>query len=365
MPFFGHYVIALSIIIPIYYFNREKFHYKIAVIFVLNNWIGPDTVQAYFFLPYDFHYLIPYLFWALPLAFFYSYLSRFSISFEHRKFRIIDDQQKILNWRNAYLLTISGGILHTAAVAIFRSNLKFKFIENVFEPRLYQIQEYGMGVGIDSGPVHLFGYLFLILISLLIFLFFNRKLKDMLIFYSLFLFIVIISILFLGDDVAGEEFDIGVIFFAVIFIFIPLCLLFLVADSVHKQDLQTMKTKTLTERQIKRGLKIISISTLLISGILFTWGIFCFVKPDIIGEFFKMNTFGAKFLGIFVLLLATCALYSGVGLLFKLKSARLITTLILSFLLVFIYPLFAAFYLYQNDVRDFYENRMPSVEVKK
>ena len=362
MPFFGHFVIALSLIIPIYYFNREKFHYKIAVIFVLNNWIGPDTAHAYFFLPIDFHYLVPYLFWALPLAFFYSYLSRFSIKFENRKLCIIDDQQKVLNWRNAYLLTISGGILHTVADTIFRSNLKFKFIENVFEPRLYEIQEYGMGLGIDSGPVHLFGYLFLILMSLLIFLFFNRNLKDMLIFYTSFLLIVIVSIVLLGDDVAGEEFDIGVVFFAVIFIFIPLCLLFIVAESVFKQDPQSMNTKTLTENQIKRGLLIISIVDFVIAGMLFTWGVFCFTNPPIFEEFFKINTNAVIFLGIFVALLAICALYGGVGLFLRQKSARLITALIMSFLLVFIYPLFAALFLYQDDVRLLYENRISTKE---
>jgi len=217
MPFFGHFVIAMSIIIPIYYFNKEKFNYKIAIIFVLNNWIGPDTAQAYFFLPFDFHYLIPYLFWALPMAFFYSYISRFSIKYKNHKFHIVDDKQKVLNWRNAYLLMVSGGILHTVSDTIFRSNLKFKFIENIFEPRLPEIQNYGLGLGLDFGAVHLLGYLFLIFISFLIFFFFNRNLKDMLLFYSSYIIIVIVSILLLGDDLAGEEFDIGVIFFALIY----------------------------------------------------------------------------------------------------------------------------------------------------
>jgi len=357
MPFFGHFVIAMSIIIPIYYFNKEKFHYKVAVIFVLNNWIGPDSAQAYFFLPIDFHYLVPYLFWALPMAFFYSYISRFSIKFENRKFRVIDDKQKVLNWRNAYLLMISGGILHTVSDTIFRSNLKFKFIEDIFKPTLYEIQEYGMGFGFDSGAVHLLGYLILILMSFLIFLFFNRNLKDMLIFYSTYIIIVIVSILLLGDDLAGEEFDIGVIFFALIFIFIPLFLLFYVANSVFKQDPESIKTKNLTEKQIKGGLLIVSIFTLLISGVLLTWGVLCFTNSEIFEEFFKVNKNGVIFLGIFVLILGICALYGGIGIFLKQKSARIITAMMLSFLLVFIYPLFAVFYLYQDDVRTYYDKK--------
>jgi hypothetical protein len=186
----------------------------------------------------------------------------------------------------------------------------------------------------------------------------------MLIFYASFLLIVIVSIILLGDDVAGEEFDIGVVFIAVIFIFIPLCLLFIVAESVFKQDPQSINTKKLTENQIKRGLLIISIVDFVMAGILFTWGVFCFTSPPIFEEFFKINTNAVIFLGIFVTLLAISALYGGVGLFLKQKSARLITTLIMSFLLVFIYPLFAALYLYQDDVRSLYENRTSAKEVK-
>jgi len=186
----------------------------------------------------------------------------------------------------------------------------------------------------------------------------------MLIFYSIFLLIVIVSIVLLGDDVAGEEFDIGVVFFAVIFIFTPLCLLFIVAESVFKQDPQSMNTKTLTEMQIKQGLLIISIVDFVIAAILFTWGVFCFTSPPIFEEFFKINTNAVIFLGIFVTLLGICALYGGVGIFLRKKFARLTTALIMSFLLVFIYPLFAALYLYQNDVRLLYENRISAKEVK-
>jgi len=251
---------------------------------------------------------------------------------------------------------VSGGILHTVSDTIFRSNLKFKFIENIFEPRLPEIQNYGMGFGLDFGAVHLLGYLFLIFISFLIFFFFNRNIKDMLLFYSSYVIIVIVSILLLGDDLAGEEFDIGVIFFALIFIFTPLFILFYVANSVFKQDPESMKTKILSEKQIKNGLMLVSLFTLLISGILLTWGVFCFTNSEIFEEFFKINENGAIFLGIFVLLLAICSLYGGIGLLLKQKSARIITAVMMSFLLVFIYPLFAVFYLYQDDVRSYYEN---------
>ena len=47
----------------------------------------------------------------------------------------------------------------------------------------------------------------------------------------------------------------------------------------------------------------------------------------------------------------------GIGIFFKRKFARLITALMLSFLLVFIYPMFAVFYLYQDYVKTFYDKK--------
>jgi hypothetical protein len=118
-----------------------------------------------------------------------------------------------------------------------------------------------------------------------------------------------------------------------------------------------MKTRILSEKQIKRGLLSVSIITLLISGLLFTWGVLCFTNSEIFEEFFKVNESGVLFLGIFVLILAICALYGAIGLFFKRRSARIITALMLSFLLVFIYPMFAVFYLYQDDVKTFYDKK--------
>ncbi|MCG3220123.1 MAG: hypothetical protein H7641_01980 [Candidatus Heimdallarchaeota archaeon] len=147
MAFIGHFIVGLSIVIPIYYFNREKFSHKIAAIFVLCNWLGPDSVQAYFFLKWDFgyfewdfHYLIPFIIWGGILAFFYSYVSRFSVVRTKRFFRIKDDKNKTLNWGNAYLLVLFGGIIHTITDTLSRNNLKIKFMETIFEPTLFDMQ---------------------------------------------------------------------------------------------------------------------------------------------------------------------------------------------------------------------------------
>ncbi|MCK4285272.1 MAG: hypothetical protein KAX18_03675, partial [Candidatus Lokiarchaeota archaeon] len=139
----GHFIIAFSIIIPIIYFSGDKFNYKVAAIFIIGNWIGPDSSQAFGFLPIDFHYIIPYLIWAVPLALFFSYFSRFSVKRSERFFKMVDDGKRDVTWRNAYLLLVSSGLIHTITDALFRNNLKIKFLENIFEPTLPEIHRYG------------------------------------------------------------------------------------------------------------------------------------------------------------------------------------------------------------------------------
>ena len=47
----------------------------IAFIFILNNWIGPDSYWPYGYLPFDGHAILGFLFWAIPLSLFYAYLT--------------------------------------------------------------------------------------------------------------------------------------------------------------------------------------------------------------------------------------------------------------------------------------------------
>ena len=129
MPEAAHYIIGMSILIPLFYITDGKFNKKVAIIFLINNWIGPDLGQVYSKLfgiedavGIDFHWFIPFMFFAIPMGYFYSYMSRFSVtktSGAKGFLTIKDDVSKDVSWRNAYLLCLSGGLLHTIADAIF------------------------------------------------------------------------------------------------------------------------------------------------------------------------------------------------------------------------------------------------------
>ena len=74
MPGLGHLFFGLFLIIPILFIAKNQLNYKIAIIFVLTNWIGPDSFWPWnAIIPIDFHPLLGYIILAIPLALFYSY----------------------------------------------------------------------------------------------------------------------------------------------------------------------------------------------------------------------------------------------------------------------------------------------------
>ena len=66
MPGIAHLVFGLFIVIPIFYVARDKFSSKVALIFVLNNWIGPDSYWAWRFIPINAESIYGYLIWIIP-----------------------------------------------------------------------------------------------------------------------------------------------------------------------------------------------------------------------------------------------------------------------------------------------------------
>src|SRR6056297_1780268 len=157
MPEAGHFVLGLSILLPVFYLTDGKFNKKVAVVFLLNNWLGPDLGQVYSKLfqledltGLDFHWFIPFMLFAVPLAYFYSYFSRFSVERRNSFLKIVDDGKRDISWRNAYLLCLSGGLLHTIADAIFRKqvyNSTIKILDDFIQPDigdLFGLATYGL-----------------------------------------------------------------------------------------------------------------------------------------------------------------------------------------------------------------------------
>lgn len=347
MPEIGHFIIAFSIIIPILYFAGDKFNYKVAAIFIITNWIGPDSAQAYGFFPIDFHYLVPYFLWAGPLALFYSYLSRFSIKRSQNFFKLKDDGIRVISWKNSYLLCISAGLIHTISDTIFRNNLKIKFIEG-FSPTIFDLHRFGFFLEIELPILQIISYIILITITLLTVYIVDKNFKDILLFFISIIGLTLLIIFFLGEDVVGGEYDGGVVAFSFLFIFLPLFLLFYVAKDVNINP--RFETKTLNIGA-KFRLKIAMILSLLVSTILLLIGILGILFPSILQEILDFNKGTFLILGIIFLSLGSMGVFSALGLLLRCNYCRYYMIFICLIMTIFVFPLAILLYLCQNEIK--------------
>ncbi len=362
MAFFGHFVVGLSIIIPLYFFNREKFNHKVAAIFIISNWIGPDSAQAYFFLKWDFqtfewdfHYLLPFAIWGVLLAFFFSYMSRFSVVRSEKFFRIQDDLKKTLDWKNAYFLVLSGGIIHTITDTLTRNNLKIKFFETFFEPTLFDVQSWGADLGIQGKEVQLIAYLIMIILTFLLLFIFHQKPRDVIVYFVSLISIILIGGLAIGDGFLGGEYDIGTVFFSLIFIFTPLMLLMYVFNDVNKQSSEVLIEKqTEVSKPNVRKFYIVSGIVIVVTGLVLTLGVLSFLKVDLIVDSLNFDEIVFSILGISLIIIGSLGILSGIGLILKINAARYVTMVLFSFLLIFVFPLAIIFYLAQNNVKIFF-----------
>ncbi|MHA2170793.1 MAG: hypothetical protein ACXAB7_12935 [Candidatus Kariarchaeaceae archaeon] len=342
---FGHLIIGLSIAIPLSYLSKEKLSSNISLIFVLSNWIGPDSAQAYFFIPIDFHYLIPFIFWALPLASFYSYLSRFSFKSEGYFITINDNRAKELKWRQAYLITLSGAIIHTFSDALFRNDLKIKIIEGG-TPSIFDLHDLDWMSNSFVG-IELIGYFLLVSVTLTVMHLFHRDFIDLLVFFLSFIVIEAIAILVLGSKFVGNEYDLAVIIISFFFVFLPLMLLIFVANDVSQNE----KELIVAEKEQQANITKIIICILLIAigtGILGIWGLVNTASAQ------EMLDFDRKLIQIASLTFLALTLFAGIGaagLYVRAGWARNFVMFIFSLLILFVYPFVIVLYLAQDNVK--------------
>lgn len=352
----GHFIIGLAILIPIIYYTDGKFNNKVAAIFLINNWIGPDAGQAYKFLEdltgIDFHWYLPFLILALPMALFFSYFSRFSLKKTERFFSIIDDGRREVNWKNAYLLCVSGGALHTIADAIFRHRTydsTIKIFNHFIEPELgelYFIASYGTEVGILQAVP----FIVMLLVIFFAVYILDHDWKQVLLIYAIIGAFTISFALIFGDKVIGEEYDVALTILSTAFILVPLLLLFYV-----EKDVNTNPTPMIEEPRIRAelGLKIIILISLTIGSILSVLGILVIVSPSLL-DFLDISGALISLLSILVLSVGLIMIIGAFGLLFRINFARYLLMVVTSILFIFIFPLFIFYFLCQDNVKSLF-----------
>jgi len=354
----GHFVIGFAIIIPILYYTNGEFNKKVAAIFIINNWMGPDVGQAFGFLEsltgIDFHWFIPWMVFAIPLALVFSYMSRFSIERSERFFKIVDDGRIEVSWKNAYLLCAAGGLLHTIADAIFRHNTydsTIKFLDDVFQPKLGELF-YIANTGADVGVLQLLPFLIMIIIILFAVYIVDRDIKSIIVFYAIFCALTLTLPLVFGDKIVGEEYEVAVVFLSVLFIFLPLMFLFY-ADKDVRDNLTLAPARSRISPET--GLKFVGIITLLSAVALLLLGIIGLTNPLIIQSIADVGESLIITIGIVVICCGIAMCFAGIGIFMKKNFSRYILMLVCGLLVILIYPLIILFYLNQNDVKQLFE----------
>ena len=368
MPGISHLAFGLILVIPFMLFAKEKFNYKVAAIFILNNWVGPDSYWAWKFIPFEMHALLGFMLWAIPLALFYSYLSRFSFGWSGRFFTVVDDGKREVNLRNSYILCVAGGTLHllldslfhggSTGFHIFPSEMQ-TFFQDTFgitlvNPNLADINSWFTATYGFPDVLILFGFLSMLTVALLMLYFIRRELKVVLIFLFTLVAFILLSQILLGWNTFHEN-EFAATFYTFFFIFLPLIAFAYVMNDVNKNPREPSEPRVSGTTL----LRFMAILTLIIGAGFFIVGLSPFLAPSLMaGLFVDWFTLGdLLIIGPVVMVIAGLGVVSGVGLLLKNNYCRYYAMFLAVLLWFFVFPLAIALALSRSDVKELFEKK--------
>ncbi|MFX1268712.1 MAG: hypothetical protein ACFFAK_12190, partial [Promethearchaeota archaeon] len=227
MPTFGHLFYGFCVLIPLMYFTKNKFNYKVAIIFFINCLWGPDIVNLFFVTP--FHSILGFLILAIPYSLVWTYASRFSLVRSEKGFplKFEDSGIREVNWKNAYCVVAAAGLSHFFIDQFFHNELEMNLWSSMWGdiqiPHL-DILGWTWVPQHTLSPFYLVGDAIVIFVLLLSFYFIRKGFKDasklFLIATGLSLVLMVISPL-----VYYGEREFAVMFEIALYIFLPLMLI--------------------------------------------------------------------------------------------------------------------------------------------
>ncbi|MFX1275650.1 MAG: hypothetical protein ACFFBP_07915 [Promethearchaeota archaeon] len=356
VPGVAHLVFGLFIVIPIMFIAKDRFNYKVGVIFVINNLYGPDSFWAWRFIPIYAHTILGYLIWAIPLALFYSYLSRYSLHRSKYFLKLVDDGRREISWRHAYLLCVAGGILHfyidtfyhlgTPEVTLF-PNLSIPFDEFL----LWGVSS----IKISQGLIFI-GFILMVSIAILTIYFLRKEIKEMLFFLFAIIGLVFLLFFTIGGDIFGNELEIIAIGYNFFYLFLPLIFLVYVANFVHNNPRKASESPLI---DTELALKIIVITVILLMALFIYFGL-----DTIIGTHFINMMFGSSLsneilivIGSILIGAASLGLIGGIGLYFKNNFCRYLVILVSILQFLWIYPFTLTLFLCDKDIKKIFTSR--------
>ncbi|UYP45009.1 hypothetical protein NEF87_001294 [Candidatus Lokiarchaeum ossiferum] len=352
MPTFGHIVYGLCVLIPILYFARERFSYKLAFIFLMTNIFGPDITFLFGFIETGVHYIIGYIIVSIPLALVFSYISRFKMERSSKGFplTIMDEGIKEISWKNAFCASAAGGISHFFIDQMFHRELEMHVFPGI-DLQLQDIMEWSGDLYHTMNPIMVIGEA--IVVGMIIFsLFYLRKgYKETFIVFGIGTVLSIVLML-ISTEIYGGEREYAVIFCCVIYFLIPMFLLFYAARDVLDHPVEAAIP---SKMPAKTRLNIISSISLLLGVIMLAYGVVALtmsdVLVDLIGDSMDVTGTQLEILGIYYGSISLILVIGSIGLFFKNRICRYMVIFSSTYFLIFAFPLGIAFFLFEKDVK--------------
>lgn len=355
MPTFGHLFYGFCILIPLLYFTKNKFSYKIAFIFLFNNIYGPDMVALFVITP--FHSILGFLILALPYALAFSYGSRFSIVRSDKGFPLkFEDSGSIeLNWKNAYFVTAAGGLSHFFIDQFYHRELEMNLWNtlgiDLYLPHLDMLEWSGALYHYYSA-LRLIGVSIVVVTLILSLYFFSRGWKDSSLLFAVVSGLSLILMLITPLVYEGER-EFALMLQITLYILLPLFLLLYAARDVTDNPIGT-PYKPRIER--KTLLKIVAVISIIFSVFIILYAMIALIMPEFVASLFdeaappeivtSMIIHGA-FYGVFAIIF----LVGSVGLFFKKDIFRYMTITASLYFIIFGFPLVIALVLCEKDVK--------------
>lgn len=356
MPTFGHVFYGLCLLIPLMYYTKNKFNYKIAFIFLLNNLYGPDMVNLFFgYLP--FHGILSYIIIALPYAFVMSYASRFSLVKSDKGFPLKFEDGGIseVSWKNAFCLIMAGNLSHF-------------FIDQFFHPDYYMELWSSAYFNIHIDPVLFFdlsGDLLhtisplmfigdvIVIVTLILSIYFLRKgYKETAKIFSIAIALALLSMIFISPLTYFGEKEYAVMIQMGLYVFVPLFLLMYVARDIEDHPIEKPDEPKIARSKLYTIVAGLSTFFAIIMTLYASLAAF---MPDLIAGIFgdtSAETINSiRIFGTIYFIIALILLVGSIGLFFKVRIFRYITIAAASYFIIFGFPFAIALFLCEKDVK--------------
>jgi len=356
MPTFGHLFYGLCLLIPLMYLMRDKFSYKVAIIFFINNLWGPDIVNLFFVTP--FHSILGFLILAIPYSLVWTYASRFSLIRSEKGFplKFEDSGIREVKWKNAYCLVAAGGFSHFFIDQFFHNELEMNLWDSLwgdFKIPHVDILNWTWIQQHTLSPLYLIGDALVVVILLLSFYFLRKGYKDT---FKMFLIASGLSLLLMlgvSPLVFYAEHEFAVMFEMAIYTFLPLMLLMYVARNVLDHPIET---PDIPRFKRESALKIVSVVSIFFAIFLVLYSLIAILMTDFVADLYTSSPtaddiFAIMIMGIYYLIIALTLLIGSIGAIFKVNFCRYMAIVASAYLIVFGFPIAIALFFCEKDVK--------------